>query len=101
MEPYHEMKWVEIGENRSGLQGQSGTETDATFLLTVGSFLLTAEFFAYSCVWKLFCLQCELFYLQFERFCLQLSFFAYSGKVYLRSTSTDCKHRSSTVSKKA
>ena len=33
-------------------------------------------------------------------FCLQLSFFAYSGKMCLRSTSTDCKQRSSTVSKK-
>ena len=38
---------------------------------------------------------------QFELFCLQLSFFAYSGKARLRSTSTDCKHRSSTVGKKA
>ena len=33
-------------------------------------------------------------------FCLQVGFFAYSGKVCLRSTSTDCEQRSSTVSKK-
>ena len=58
--------------------------------------------FTYSCAWELFCLQFELFYLQFELLCLQLFFFAsYSGKVCLRSTSTDCKERSSTVSKKA
>ena len=71
------------------------------FLLTLGSFLFTAEHFAYSCVWELFCLQFELVYLQVELLCLQLSFFAYSGKVCLRSTSTDCKQRSSTVSKKS
>ena len=52
-------------------------------------------FFANSCVWELFCLQIELFYLQFKLFCLQLSFFAYNGKVCLRSTSMDCKQRRS------
>ena len=50
---------------------------------------LQLSFFAYSCVWELFCV------------CLQLSFFPYNGKVCLRSTSTDSKQRSSTVSKKA
>ena len=34
-------------------------------------------------------------------FCLQVSFFACDGKVCLRSTSADCKQRSSTVSNKA
>ena len=32
--------------------------------------------------------------LQFEHFCLQLSFWAYSEKMCLTSTSTDCKQRS-------
>ena len=54
---------------------------------------------------QLFCLQLCLgtlgaaSCLQFELFCLQLSFFAYNLKVRLRSTSTGCKQRSSTVSK--
>ena len=55
-----------------------GARCLGALLLTIGAFLLTVR-----------------------AFCLQLSFFAYNGKVYLRSTSTDCKHRSSTVSKKA
>ena len=50
---------------------------------------------------KLFCLQLEAFNLQLEPFCLQLTFLAYSGKVLLISSSTDCKQRGSTVSKKA
>ena len=69
---------------------------DAVFLLGIGSFLLTAEFFLLlSVVFGSF------FVYNLSVFCLQLSFFAYSRKVCLRSTSTDCKQRSSTVSKKA
>ena len=73
------------------------------FLLAVGSFLLTAEllFFAYKCAWELICLLFEFLTLQFLLFCSQLNFFAYSGEVCLRSTPTDCKQRSSTVSKKS
>ena len=52
-------------------------------------------------VLELFCLQFELVCLQLELFRLQLSFFTYSGKVRLINTLTDCKQRSSTVSKKA
>ena len=59
---------------------------------------LQLSFFAYNCVWELFCLS---FYSQFELFCIQLSFFAHNGKVFLRSSSADCKQRSSTVSEKA
>ena len=59
---------------------------------------------------RLFCLQLEAPCLQLsfstyscvlELFCLQLIFFAYSGKVRVISTLTDCKQRSSTVSQKA
>ena len=62
------------------------------FRITVGSFLLAAEFFLLTLLFGrgVFCLQFEFSYLQFEFFCL---FFAYSGKVSLRSTSTDCKQR--------
>ena len=63
--------------------------------------MLTAEFFCLQLCLGALLLTIRAFYLQFELFCLQLSFFAYGGKVYLRSTSTDCKQRSSTVSKKA
>ena len=51
-------------------------------------------------VWELLCLQFELFYLQVELFAYSSSFFARNGKVCLKSPSTDCKQRSSTVSKK-
>ena len=66
-----------------------------------GSFLLTTELFCLQLCLGVFCFShFEGFNLQFELFCLQLSFFAYCGKVCLSSTSTDCKQRSSTVSKK-
>ena len=72
------------------------------FWLTVGSFLLSAELFAYSCVWELLCLRFELFFAYSSSFfSYNWSFLAYSGKVRLRSTSSDCKQRSSTVSRKA
>ena len=74
---------------------------DAAFVLTIGSFLPTAELFAYSCVLALVLLTVSAFLLTIGLLCLQLSFFAYSGKVLLISTSTDCKQRSSTVSKTA
>ena len=75
---------------------------DAAFLLTVGSFLLTAEFFCLQLrLGALFAYNLGFFCLQFELLCQQLSFFAYNRKECLRSISTDCKQRSSTVSKKA
>ena len=58
------------------------------FGLQLKASCLQLSFFAYSCVWVLFCLQFELFDLQFGLFCLT-------------STLTDCKQRSSTVSKTA
>ena len=81
-------------------RGKSHSNRMQLFCLQLEAFCFQLSFFAYNCVWELFCLQLELYYLQFELFCLQLSFFAYSGKVSLRNTSTDCKQRSSTVSKK-
>ena len=61
--------------------GECHLPKDAAFLLlTAGSFLLTTELFLLTD--------------------LQLEFFACNGKGPLISTSTDCKQRSSTVSKK-
>ena len=96
------------GPNSVFLEGDMTANERAAITLASDSAITIAqfrpskvEFFVYSYVWGLFCLQLELCYLEFELFCLQLSFFAYSGKVCLRSTSTDCKQRSSIVSKKA
>ena len=74
----------------------------AVFLLTAGSFLLTAELFCLQLYLGAFWLTVWVFFAYSSSFfCLQLSFFSCNGKVCLRSTSTDCKQRSSTVSKKA
>ena len=67
---------------------------DAAFLLTIGSFLLTVEFF------DLQLFRSFLTY-SWSLFTHNLSFFTYSGQLLLISTLTDCKLRSSTVSKKA
>ena len=68
------------------------------FCLQLVASCLQLSFFAYCCVWELFCLQ-------FEIFAYSSSFVAYSWAslltICLRSTSTDCKQRSSHVSKKA
>ena len=62
-------------------------------MLTIRSFRLTVE---------LFYLQLTIlaFLLTIGAFSLPIQLLAYSEKVCLRSTSTDCKQRSSTVSKK-
>ena len=88
-------RWLECESARACFEDLPACfENGCSFLLTIGSFLLAAE---------LFCLQLCLgaFLLTIEPFYLQLSFFACSGKACLRSSSTDCKQRSSTVSKKA
>ena len=70
------------------------------FVLTVGSFLVTVELLCLQLCFGAF-LHLEFFTYSWSFFCLQLSFFAYSRKRRLISTSMDCKQRSSTVSKKA
>ena len=70
------------------------------FLLTIGGFLLTIElFYLQLCVCS-FCAYNFSFLLTIEAFLLAIEAFAYNGKVHLICTSTDCKQRSSTVSKK-
>ena len=73
------------------LDSPKRSETDAAFLLTIGSFLLTAELFCLQLCFGALLLAIEAFLLTVRAFCLQLSFFAYNGRVCLKSTSTDCE----------
>ena len=72
-----------------------------SFCLQLESFLLTAKLFYLQLSLGVFSLQVAHSYLCLELLYLQLELFAYNGKVPLRDTLTDCKQRSSTVSKKA
>ena len=74
--------------------------SDAAFLLTVGSFLLTVELFCLHSTILAFFTYKWSFSLTIVAFLLTIgAFFAYSGKVRLRSALRDCKQRSLTVSR--
>ena len=76
--------------------------SDAAFLLTVGSFLLTIEFFLLTVdTFRFFAYSLSFSAYNFRFFAYSWSFSAYSGKVRLIRALRDCKQRSLTVSKKA
>ena len=71
---------------------------DAALVAYSWQLLLTAELFCLQlCLGVLFAYNLSCFTYSFSFFCLQLSFFAYSGKVRLRSTSTDYEQKSFTL----
>ena len=75
---------------------------DATFLLTAGTFLLTVAFLNLQLCLGAYLLTARTLLLTAGAFfASRWSSVAYSGKVVLISSSTDCKQRSSTVSNKA